>query len=401
MTTTAEAASGRQMSRELGVSPATITYWIKQGWVTVLEEPTRGGGEKLLDRQSVLNTFAIRAKKDRRHRTRTPKRPRARPPHPATAPPLVVSPARARASTPTPTDSGSMYPSIGPPPNGTPPPYRTWSTASLLTEHLAEAELQHQSPETVQNKRYHVGLFVDACPQLPISRADLVKYLKTVNGADATVKTRQAWVGGFLNWAEISGGPVAPNMKRILPELKLPPPASLSIDEMRQLLAGADSLHDQLMLQTLYYGGLRAGELASLDRDGIGEVKVSVKGKSGPRDVHVPAELCVQLRRLGPRHVFSDSRGKRIRSDGVTSRVRKYFDKAGLNPGRRGPHVLRHSFGRHMTEHGVTLKVVAEMLGHSTTRMAERYGKPGDEHVAEVYKQYSLDQYMNGGSNDH
>ena len=400
MTTTQSAVGLREIARELGIDGTTVHYWVKQGWVTVLEEPQARGQQKLLDRQSVLDCYAARSKKDRRHRTRTPKRPHPRTTPPPASPHQESLAASGYTSTPTSTDSGFSSPSTGPSSNGSAQSSQTWSTAELLAQHLDERLLRRQPEDTLYNSRYAVGLFAKAIPQLPVARPQLVEYLGTLQGAEATVKSHQAWIGAFLNWAEITAGCPAPNMRRLLREVKLPPPPSMPKEDVQALIAAAENLHDRLMLQTLYFGGLRAGELAGLDRKDIGDDQLNVTGKGRERLVNVPPELCEELRTLGRDHVFCDRFGDRLRADGVTHRVRRYFDKVGLNPGKRGPHVLRHSFGRHMTEQGVNLKVLAEMMGHSTTRMTERYGTPGTEHVRAVYHQYSLINYVNGGSNN-
>lgn len=72
--------------------------------------------------------------------------------------------------------------------------------------------------------------------------------------------------------------------------------------------------------------------------------------------------------------VFTDDRGKTPRPDRVTKRFKKYVRKAKLKD-REDLHFhsLRHSTASHFTMLGHPKEVVAEVLGHTTTRMADKY----------------------------
>jgi len=85
MTTISDGVGLREIARELDLQSSTVTYWVKQGWVTVID-PVGGPGKKmLLDRASVLECFKARVKKDKRHRAKGRSRARtaAHPRHPA------------------------------------------------------------------------------------------------------------------------------------------------------------------------------------------------------------------------------------------------------------------------------------------------------------------------------
>ena len=60
------------------------------------------------------------------------------------------------------------------------------------------------------------------------------------------------------------------------------------------------------------------------------------------------------------------------RHDNIRKQFATALKKAGIE-GSVSPYTLRHTFATHLLKQGESQKTVAELLGHSTTRMTERY----------------------------
>jgi integrase len=77
-------------------------------------------------------------------------------------------------------------------------------------------------------------------------------------------------------------------------------------------------------------------------------------------------------------YVFVDETGQRF----SPTRIKRTFARAKKLAGiqrRLRLHDLRHSFGCRLASGGVSLQIIAKALGHTTTKMAERYARPSEE----------------------
>jgi site-specific recombinase XerD len=152
---------------------------------------------------------------------------------------------------------------------------------------------------------------------------------------------------------------------------------------------------DDAVLELLYAAGLRVAELCRLDRDDIDLAgrTVSVTGK-GDKERRVPihARCQVVLREWlehgraevatgsSPRQaVFLNRRGHRL----GPRDVRRILDAR--SPVPTHPHALRHSFATHLLDGGADLRVVQELLGHSSLQTTQIYTHVSKERLVSVY----------------
>src|SRR6188472_1649317 len=159
------------------------------------------------------------------------------------------------------------------------------------------------------------------------------------------------------------------------------------------------SLRDRALVELLYGAGLRVSEAVGLDKTGVdldGRI-VRVLGKGGKeRLVPLGRPASEAVRRylaLGRPHLdrryrpelFLNARGGALTRAGAFLILRKLADRAGLEPGRVHPHLLRHSFATHLLEGGADLRSVQEMLGHADLGTTERYTHVSDSHRRDAY----------------
>jgi integrase/recombinase XerD len=119
---------------------------------------------------------------------------------------------------------------------------------------------------------------------------------------------------------------------------------------------------------------------------------------SKERVVPIGREAAEALRRylargrpyLDRRHrpeLFLNAHGGALTRAGVFLVLRRLAAKAGLEPERMHPHLLRHSFATHLLEGGADLRAVQEMLGHADLATTELYTHVSDRRRRELYFQ--------------
>jgi integrase len=95
------------------------------------------------------------------------------------------------------------------------------------------------------------------------------------------------------------------------------------------------------------------------------------------------ALLTCRQKNVVSEYVFVGGNGKRF----SVTRIRRVFLLAKRLAGitrRLRPHDLRHTFGCRLADHNISLQKIAKALGHTTTRMAERYARPSEDAMREI-----------------
>jgi integrase/recombinase XerD len=179
-------------------------------------------------------------------------------------------------------------------------------------------------------------------------------------------------------------------------------PGTLSQAQVERLLdhaqgSGPADLRDAAMLELLYSAGLRISELVGLDVDDVDLVDMTVRcvGK-GSRERVVPlgrvavaaADRWIRegrpvLAPPGP-WLFCNTRGGRLTRQGGWKIVKAHADGAGLGD-RVSPHTLRHSFATHLVEGGADIRVVQELLGHSSVTTTQVYTHTSQARLRALY----------------
>jgi len=169
-------------------------------------------------------------------------------------------------------------------------------------------------------------------------------------------------------------------------------PVILSVNEIERILDNVDlSLpeghRNKAIIEVLYGCGLRVSELTGLKLSQMfpdqGFIRVIGKGDKQrlvPIGSHALKALrlyyfwrnSLNIKPTDDDYVFLNRYGRKISRNMVFIIVRELASKAGIKKAI-SPHTFRHSFATHLIENGADLRVVQEMLGHSSILTTEIY----------------------------
>lgn len=283
----------------------------------------------------------------------------------------------------------------------------------------AERGLSPRTEEAyaTHTRRFLAFLEVEGVDDLAsVDRPVMRRYMATLGNsglAKSGIALRLSAVRAFFRFLSMRG--VVPSRplwskrsregRALAPKQEKRLPSFLTQTEAARMLASVDTttvqgLRDQAILELVYAAGLRVSEAAGLDLGdmNLSERELRVEGKGSKERMAYVGEpaAAAMARYLRERHVFTGDRaarengagrGRGRRSDAVflnrygrrlTPRsiqriVKETARRAGLDAERVHTHTLRHSFATHMLDGGADLRVVQELLGHSSPATTQIY----------------------------
>lgn len=183
-------------------------------------------------------------------------------------------------------------------------------------------------------------------------------------------------------------------------------PKAISVEQMTALLgavSGDDpvSLRDRAFLEFLYATGARVSEAVGLNVDDVTDTSglVRVRGKGGkqrivPLGSYAHEAIEAYLTRVRPAFstrgkstpaLFLGPRGQRLSRQGAWLIIQSAAEKAHLTA-HVSPHTFRHSFATHLLAGGADVRVVQELLGHSSVATTQIYTLVTADTLRESYR---------------
>ncbi len=175
-------------------------------------------------------------------------------------------------------------------------------------------------------------------------------------------------------------------------------------EEVKRLLDYKDEkdkydLRDSAIMEFMYATGMRLREIEGLSIKDIdfSSQTVRVRGKGGKIRILPISNIALrkltayfeERKRKGERFsmdtpLFLNRQGKRLTARSISRIVKKRAKKTGFFKNIH-PHMFRHSFATHLLNGGADLRVVQELLGHSSLSTTQIYTHITKTRLREIY----------------
>ena len=285
---------------------------------------------------------------------------------------------------------------------------------------------RNASPHTLEaykNDLHQLSTFIettysDVADIHDLSRQHLRGWLASLNKNEAkrsTLQRKIASTRSFFKFA-FKRGHVNRNIAVhiISPKSEKRLPSVISHDEINQTLNQAISddekdttyawnLQSAAIMELLYGTGIRLSELVSLNLDDVdlGSSQIKVTGKGSKQRIvpfgRAAHEAITAFNKF--RHHLSDNKitsevvtpmfmsvkGKRIYPRAVQRMVKQQLTSH-TEAVQKSPHTLRHCFATHLMDNGADIRVIKELLGHSSLNSTQIYTSTSSQKLKETYK---------------
>lgn len=175
----------------------------------------------------------------------------------------------------------------------------------------------------------------------------------------------------FFQWAGLRVK--VPSVKRLQPKIE-----ALTEEEINALLSVARKPVDKLIVHLLITTGLRSRELLELKVEDIDFNKRVIRVRSAkygrerlvtaPSEVFEMIEAWIKINELKPK-----DRILKITYNSLYKKLKRLAQRAGIDPSKMRPHVLRHTFATLAIRRGMSLPSLQRLLGHSDIRTTQVY----------------------------
>lgn len=272
-----------------------------------------------------------------------------------------------------------------------------------ITSYLARLRVERNlSANTMRNYQTDLAHFFDwwerteGTDPLAVTRPAFRRYLAALDSdgvVRGSVARKVSTVHTFYRHLVREGVLAADPLREVKPPKKAKTlPRILAEPSIGALLSAPDpetesGVRDRAILELLYAAGLRVRELTGLNLGDVDlhELTVRVTGKGNKQRIVLfgePAEQALRtyLKTVRPKQsrdakqqaLFLNKDGGRLSVRAVELLVRRYAVAAGIDE-RAYPHLLRHTFATHMLDGGADVRIVQELLGHSSASTTQIY----------------------------
>ena len=290
------------------------------------------------------------------------------------------------------------------------------ATESFLNHLHIEKGLAKNTIFAYRRDLYKFCSFLDGRDLVTVEPEDITKFevflrgqklsVGTINRIDSTLRS-------FFNHLHIEHGLKDPTLEIVTGKNVRRLPKAISVDQMSSIIESSyresDPItsRDRAIVELLYASGARVSELIALDISDVVSVAseadmfttLKLRGKGGkerivPMGSFAKSAIDDYLIRIRPglleksgqstHALFLNARGTRISRQSVWQIVLDAAKAAGITQ-EVSPHTFRHSYATHLLDGGADIRVVQELLGHSSVTTTQIYTLISIDKIQQTY----------------
>lgn len=166
------------------------------------------------------------------------------------------------------------------------------------------------------------------------------------------------------------------------------------LEILNESLKDSDGIRDRLIIEMLYATGVRVSELVNIKYNDIdfNNRRIRVCGKGNKERIVYYGEYAEEIlkkyidthKKNNENYLFTNSKGGNLTDRGVRYIIDKIMNKLSIKV-HVTPHVIRHTFATDMLNNGCDIRIVQELLGHSSLKTTEIYTHVTNERLKQVY----------------
>jgi len=281
---------------------------------------------------------------------------------------------------------------------------KNWELARQ--DYLLAKQLEGVSPRTLSDYDGGTRQFVEYLESndLNPTTATIRQFLSGLDVGPVTLGIRIKVLRTFCRWLHAEGY-LPTDVMAPIPNPKVPQvfPYVLAEEDIRKLIQAARRKpRDLALVLVLLDTGIRASECCNLTIDDVDldSKSLLIRNGKGQKERYVffsgiTARAISRWLAYRPTDAFNDAIFISQKThDGMTRNclavaIKRLEKRAGIKGTRVSPHTLRHTFATRWILNGGDTHSLQKMLGHTTTRMAERYVHLVGADVSELHRRYS------------
>ncbi|WP_410506210.1 site-specific tyrosine recombinase XerD [Haloimpatiens sp. FM7315] len=283
----------------------------------------------------------------------------------------------------------------------------------FLVEYMEKMKNEMLSKNTIESYLRDIERFLEFlnCKKISLFSSNIdtiMAYVQELNErsmANSSIVRNVISVRGFFKYLVERGFMEEdPTYNFDIPKVKRDFPEILTVEEVDKLLNTPDldtkkGLRDKAMLEVMYATGMRVTELISLEVFDL-NLKLAYIRCIGPkkRERLIPigtyAIRCLEnylnirqeVNKNNLNYLFVNNHGNRLSRQGFWKIIKTYTKEAGIEKNINA-YTLRHSFAVHLLQNGADIRMVQELLGHTSVLATQIYsGVCKKSKIVDMYK---------------